>query len=289
MGNIKRYILIILVVVVLFFLNAPMDFPVGTIVSINKGDSLRSVSLKLKENNFIRSRLVFEAVTIIYGGERHVLTADYLFEKKLTVYEIARRIRNGERNLAPVKVTVPEGFTVLEMAPLFAEKLISFNQEQFILKAKGLEGYLFPDTYFFFTDDNEDKVLKSMQDNFEDKIAPLRSQIVASGKKERDIIIMASLVEGEAKGDDDRAYIAGILWRRLSIGMALQVDVALETYKTRGLPKAPVGNPGFKAIFATLNPQKSSYLYYLHDKDGNIRYAKTFGEHRANIEKYLKN
>ncbi len=284
----KIYIVIFVVVIALFFLNAPTDFPTGSVFSVEKGDSLRSVSQGLKENNYIRSRVVFEAFVILFGGEKRVFSADYFFENKLTVYEIAHRIVRGERNLAPVKATVPEGFTTSEIAELFSQKLPSFNKEKFLSKAKNLEGYLFPDTYFFFSDDDEEKVLKAMQDNFNKKIAPLRDSIAKSGKSEKEIIIMASLVEGEAEGDQDREYIAGILWKRLSIGMALQVDVAPVTYKERGLPSAPINNPGLKAIEATLNPKKSDYLYYLHDDDGKIYYASSYAGHQANINKYLR-
>ena len=266
-----------------------MDFPVGSIISIDSGDSLRSVSRSLKENNVIRSRLLFEAFVIMYGGEKHIMSADYFLDTKLTVYEIARRIERGERHLAPVKVTIPEGFTAEEMAQVFSAKLPSFNSALFLAEAVKSEGRLFPDTYFFLTDADEARVLKSMRENFEKKIAPLREEIIKSGHSERDIIVMASLVEGEAKGDNDRAYIAGILWHRINIGMPLQVDVDKETYKARGLPREPVGNPGLKAILATLRPVKTSYLYYLHDKDGVIHYAKSFVEHQVNIKKYLNN
>ncbi len=273
--------------VFLFFLNAPVDFPSGSIISINPGDSLRAVSYKLKQNNIIRSRLFFEAFIILYGGEKHIITADYFLEDKLPVYKIARRIERGERHLAPIKVTIPEGLTPVEMAQIFSAKLPDFNTENFLVIAKNLDGKLFPDTYFFLTDADEIRVVKSMKENFDKKINALRSEISLSGKSEKDIIIMASLVEGEAKGDNDRAYIAGILWNRIRIGMALQVDVSPETYKMRGLPRNVVGNPGLKAILATLHPQKSDYLYYLHDKDGVIHYAKTFTEHNVNIKKYL--
>ena len=275
--------------VLLFFLNAPTDFPVGSIVTVNQGDSLRSVSLKLKQGNVIRSRILFEAFIIMYGGEKHIIPADYLLDKKETVYNMARRIERGERHLAPIKVTIPEGFTITDIAEGFDLKLTSFNKDKFMLLARQYDGTLFPDTYFFFTDDTEDEVIKAMQGNYEKKVGPLRPQILASKKTEKEIIIFASLVEGEANGDTDREYIAGILWRRLNIGMALQVDVSPETYQARGLPKSPVGNPGLKSILATLNPQKSDYLYYLHDKDGTIHYAKTYTEHNANIKKYLKN
>ena len=282
------YILLFLIFTYLLFLSAPVDFPIGVIININQGESLRSASFKLKENHIIRSRIVFEAFVIIYGREKRVISADYLFENKLPVFEVARRISKGERHLAPIKVTIPEGFDISEIAQVFTSRLSTFNKDKFLLEAKELEGYLFPDTYFFFTTDTEQEVIKSMNENYEKKITPLRPQIVSSGKSEKEIIIMASIVEREAKGNNDRAFISGILWKRLSLNMPLQVDATPETYKTRGLPKNPIGNPGLQAIEATIYPKKSNYLYYLHDKDGIAHYAKTFAEHKQNILKYLK-
>ncbi len=274
-----------------FFLSAPANFSPGTIIKIEPGNSLRSVSLKLKRENIIRSRIAFEVFAIMYNGEKHIISSNYLFENKLPVYEVARRISRGEYHLAPIVVTIPEGFDTVQIADAFASKLANFNKNKFLLEAVKSEGYLFPDTYFFLNTDDEANVLLSMSKNFEKKIMPLRAEITASGKTtgrtERNIIIMASLIEREAKGDADREFISGILWKRIGLNMPLQVDAVPETYKTRGLPKSPIDNPGLKAIRAALYPKNSSYLYYLHDKNGNIHYAKSFAEHRKNILKYL--
>ncbi len=267
-------------------LSPPRNFPVGIIINVDEGASLRSVSLNLKNHNIISSRLIFEVFTILYGGEKHILANDYYFESKLPVYEIARRISKGERHLAPVKVTIPEGFNLIEASTVLSSKLQYFNKEDFLNKAK--EGYLFPDTYFFLTNADEDDVLNATNKNYEKKVSPLRNEISAFKKTEKEIIIMASIVEKEAKGDADRALISGILWKRLSINMALQVDAAPETYKKRGLPENPIANPGLEAIKAAIHPQASSYLYYLHDKNGVVHFAKNFNEHINNKNKYLK-
>ncbi|MFA5778302.1 MAG: endolytic transglycosylase MltG [Candidatus Paceibacterota bacterium] len=281
-------IVLFLILFYFFFFSAPINFPVGSIVRIEKGSSLRSISLALKKQDIIRSRVIFESFVIIFGGELHIQSADYLFEYKLPIWQVAKRIVLGEHNMVPVSVTIPEGFNVNQIGDTFAKELTNFSKAKFLFQAKKLEGYLFPDTYFFLTTDNEKDVIESMSKNFEKKIAPLRPEIISSGKTEKNIIIMASIIEGEAKGDGDRNIISGILWKRISIGMPLQVDVAPETYKTKGLPESPIGNPGLDAIKASIHPQNSPYLYYLHDKDGNIYYAKTFGEHSKNIIKYLK-
>ena len=274
----------------LLLFSAPGNFPVGGIVKISPGMNLRSVSSLLEKEHIIRSRTTFEAFMIIFGDEKHIISADYYFENKLTVWQVAERIGAGEHHIAPVVITIPEGFDLNQIADVCAPLLSNFNKVAFLQEAK--EGYLFPDTYFFLITANEIDVIDSMSENFTKKITPLLPEILSSEKNtkrtEQDIITMASIIEREAKGDADRAIISGILWKRLSIGMPLQVDSAPETYKARGLPKTPISNPGLLAIEAAIHPESSPYLYYLHDKSGTIHYAKTFAEHQLNEQEYLK-
>jgi UPF0755 protein len=281
-------VIVFLVFFYSFFLGAPSEFKPETIVSIQPGVGLHGVSALLKNEHIIRSRVMFEFFMIIMGGEKHIISTNYFFANKIPVWQVAWRITRGEHHMAPVTVTIPEGFNINQIADTVAPKLADFNKTKFLLEAKNLEGYLFPDTYFFLTNANDKDVTKSMNDNFNKKILPFLPVIAESGKNENDIITMASVIEREAKGDTDRQVIAGILWKRISIGMPLQVDAAPETYKTRGLPKNPIGNPGLLAIESAISPKNSPYLYYLHDKNGNIHYAKTFAEHNQNIKKYLK-
>ena len=286
------YVACVFGILILFnflFLSAPKNFPTGQIIKIEQGESLRHVSLNFKTENVIRSRIAFEAFVIIYGGEKHIVPGDYLFENKLPVFEVAKRISKGEYHLAPVKITIPEGFDTSQIAEAFALKLANFNKNNFLLEAKNKEGYLFPDTYFFFTMADEQDVFESMSENFKKKIASVQPEIISSGKTEKEIIIMASLIEREAKGDADRSIISGILWSRIEKRMPLQVDALPSTYKIKGLPEDPVCNPGLKAIKASIHPENSLYLYYLHDKNGIVHYARNFEEHKINKSKYLKN
>ncbi|MDE2399897.1 MAG: endolytic transglycosylase MltG [Patescibacteria group bacterium] len=278
-------IILFLVFFYSLFLNPPSNFKPGTIVQIQPGMGLRNISLELKNENIIRSRLAFEFFAILFGGEKHIISAGYLFDNKTSVWQVAKRIVRGDHHLPPVVATIPEGFNKNEIADVYISKLANFNKNNFLLKAK--EGYLFPDTYYFFTTDNEIKVMEHMSKNYEKKITPIRPEILASGRTEKEIITMASIIEKEAKGASDRGIISGILWKRINQGMPLQVDAAPETYKTKGLPENPISNPGLEAIHAAIYPQSSPYLYYLHDKEGNTYYAKTFAEHKANKAKYL--
>ena len=137
----------------------------------------------------------------------------------------------------------------------------------------------------------------------------LLSGIQASGHSLSDIVIMASLVEKEARTDVNRRIVAGVLWNRLALGMPLQVDAVFgyifdrdtyspsfedlkvdspyNTYTHKGLPPGPISNPGLESIYAALYPTKTNYLYYLTGKDTLMHYARTYAEHVANQTKYL--
>lgn len=277
----------------LFLFSPPSAFPADSVFTVPEGASLRRTSRELKEENLIRSRMVFEAAVILMGGEKHIISGNYLFEDKLSALTIAKRISKGQRGRVAIKVTIPEGYDTTQIADALSGKLAAFDKQAFTLAAAGLEGRLFPDTYFFFNIDAEVDIVKILNENFEKKIAGLEAEITASGKSAEEIIIMASIIEREAKGkndtgDDDREFISGILWKRLARGIALQADAAPVTYERRGLPDSAIANPGLLALKAAIHPKDSPYLYYLHDKEGVIHYAKTFDEHRANIAKYLR-
>ncbi len=272
----------------LYLLSAPANFPQDEIINIKAGAGLRQASLKLKEAGIIRSRTLFETFTIMYGGDRSIIASDYYFKDKIPVYEVARRLSSGDHKLVAFKATIPEGFNRQEIADVLVAKLPYFDKDNFLSLSKDKEGYLFPDTYFFFPSYTEVDVIKIMESNYETKVSPLRAEMITIQKSEKDIINMAALIEKEAKGDLDREIVSGILWKRFSIGMALQADAAPETYERKGLPDAPLGSPGLKAIKAAMYPTTSPYLYYIHDKQGRTHYARTFAEHRSNIERYLK-
>ncbi|MFA7285464.1 MAG: endolytic transglycosylase MltG [Candidatus Paceibacterota bacterium] len=297
-NKIKYFIISVFVFLVLLFsyfyfflFQAPASFKTDQIFVIEKGSSVRSVSLKLKNEGFIESRVFFESFIIIFGGEKNISSGDYLFKEKLSVLELANRIAKGEKGISPIRVTIPEGYSISEIAETFAVKLHNFNKDNFINQSRDKEGYFFPDTYFFLSSDNEEVVIKMMNNNFAkrtEKIFSIFDNLPNKDERIKEILIMASLIEGEASGDNDRETISGILWKRLEINMPLQVDVAPITYEERGLPDDPISNPGLKAILAAMNPKISPYLYYIHDKKGDTYFARTFKEHRDNIEKYLK-
>lgn len=176
-----------------------------------------------------------------------------------------------------VRVTIPEGYNAQQIGSAL-EKLGMFPAEDFVKFAEAEEGFLFPDTYEFYKNTTPERVALKMKENFEKK----------AGLVERDIVIMASILEEEAASVKDWKLISGILWKRLANNFPLQVDAVPGTYLYLGLSPAPISNPGLEAIEAALHPTPSPYWYYLSDRQGNIHYAKTFEEHKLNKEKYLR-
>lgn len=187
----------------------------------------------------------------------------------------------------PVRVTFVEGITAQKMATQITETFPDISAETFLAKAQSYEGYLFPDTYFFQSSTTVATILETLRDNFSTKIAPLSSDIRASGHSLADTVVMASLIEKEARTDEDKHLVAGILWNRIHIGMPLQVDAARATYTYKGFPPTPICNPGLDSIEAALYPTKTKYMYYISGKNGLMYYATTFAEHLVNQRKYL--
>ena len=153
-----------------------------------------------------------------------------MFNEPISVFALASRLTKGEFGFKPVKVVIPEGLTVKEIAELFlavkppsggltAKSFENFNKQEFLEKTKDMEGYLFPDTYLFLPSAETKQVIETMRDNFKKKV----------GDVEKDIIIMASLIEKEVPDSNDRKVVSGILWKRLKLGMALQVDAVFPT------------------------------------------------------------
>ncbi|MEK7586176.1 MAG: endolytic transglycosylase MltG [Patescibacteria group bacterium] len=260
----------------------------GVVVHIAKGEALALIANDLESKNIIRQTTALKFFVYLFGGGNSTKKGDYLFTKKMPVWSVAWMLVRGHHNIDPLKITLKEGLTNEEMANALADKLSVFRRDLFISDKKSKQGYLFPDTYFFFSMTTADEIVDELSANFEERITPFRTDIANSGHSESDIIKMASLIQKEAAGQSDAPVISGILWKRIKNGMPLQVDADKSTYVSTGLPSRPIGNPGLMAIKAALYPEDSAYFYYLHDKSGTVHYAKTFREHKINITKYLK-
>lgn len=295
-----------------FIWSAPSNFPVRSIYDLKSGQTLSVVSNNLVNLHIIKSDFWFKSFVYIFSvGRARVIEGNYALNNKQDAVELAWRITHGQLDIVPVKITIPEGLSSFDIADILSNKFPSFDKKIFLslIKTQNLEGYLFPDTYFFMPDMTEAQIIKLMNDNFKEKIKAVNQDIKNFGKTESDVIKMASILEEEARTVESREVIAGILWKRISIRMPLQVDSSFKyingkttatltsddlkidspynSYTNRGLPPTPISNPGLDAIMAAINPIKTPYLYFLTDKNGNMHYATTFEEHVANKLKYL--
>ncbi len=252
----------------------------------------------------------------------------YHLEAGEPVDTVIARLVAGDVIPDELSLTFPEGFTLKQMAARTAAKGIGSEKDfisaavtdQFIKRhtflgalpiARNLEGYLFPDTYRVFDDDSPRDVIARMLANFDRKFTDdLRQEAHAAGRSLDDIVIMASIIEREVLTDEDMATVSGILWKRFDEGAGLDADAtiryALEkwdgaltvqdlavdspynTRRYRGLPPAPISNPGLRALVAAVRPQESEYYYYLSGTDGKTYFARTHEEHNVNKAKYLR-
>lgn len=287
----------------------PDNFPTGQLVTISAGEPVKDIGTMLKEDGVIRNALAFRLIVTVMGREHGVYAGDYLFKQPEDIFSIARALSIGAYGLEPLRIRVPEGATTKQMSIIFGIQLQRLNTANFFAQAQPMEGYLFPDTYFFLPNATEATVIQAMRQNFDSQIAPLLPAIATSTHSLSDIVTMASIVEKEASKPDDRRMIAGVLWNRIARGMPLQSDVTLlyvvnkpdsqlttadlanaspyNTYVHKGLPPGPIDSPSLSSLLAALNPIKNDYLYYLADKNGITHYAKTYQQHLINKAKYL--
>ncbi len=216
-------------------------------------------------------------------------------------------------------VKIREGLRKEEIVEIMAEKLNwteedknEFLNAHLALNSKNLEGKYFPKTYFIPKDEDPIGVTSAMMKEFTKETALVKKPKTAQVINQDTALKIASIIQREAGGKSDMKLISGIIWNRLFNGMKLQMDATLQyakgseedgwwqkvvpkdknidsfynTYLYAGLPPSPIANPGLAAIEAAYNPQKTTCLFYLHDKKGNIHCTKTYEEHKKNIDRY---
>ncbi|PIR72505.1 MAG: hypothetical protein COU42_01025 [Candidatus Nealsonbacteria bacterium CG10_big_fil_rev_8_21_14_0_10_36_24] len=270
------FVFIIIVVLSLFLLWFGIYVPKTpgsdetVIFLVKKGEGAKEISLNLKEQELIRYSSLFRFYALFYDKADKLKAGEYELSSSMNIPEIVNKMTEGDR----VKkiITIIEGWTVKDIEEYLGEKI-----------DPGLEGYLFPDTYEIFPEDGIEEIIERMLANFDKKV---RSQFQEEIGPE--IITIASLLEKEVRTSEDKKIVSGILWKRLEIGMPLQVDAAPDTYKYKGLSPGPICNPGLESIEAAIYPQESPYLYYLSTPDGETIFSQTLKEHNIAREKYLK-
>jgi UPF0755 protein len=275
------------------------NFPVGKDFRVTKEETGGAIFSRLKEEGFIRNVFWAKVVTKLTRRNKFY-RGDFQYDAPKSLYQILFDITTRPPTLA---VLIPEGFTEKQVADRLEKYIKHFDKKDFLAKAE--EGYLFPDTYFFYPYLNNDEILNQFRDKLNQEM------LVNFGRMPtKQEIIIASMIEREARDPKDMKLVSGVIQNRLKIGMPLQIDATVlyakgvradrvlykdlckesdyNTYQKTGLPIGPISNPGINAIRAAIYPDSTKYMYYITGRDGKFYYALTHEDHVKNIAKYLR-
>lgn len=283
----------------------------SSIFVVKKGDAIREITYNLKAEGLIKNPIVFFLLLKKLGLDKQIQAGDFRLSPSMTLDDIAQNLTHG---IIDIWITIPEGKRAEEIAEILKGKIPSYQPFWKDELAKN-EGYLFPDTYLIPKDASITLITALMLGNFDKKFASIL-QNENNQLSKNDSVILASLIEREAKFPEDRPLISSVIHNRLSIGMKLDIDATVQyalgyqedkktwwkkdltledlkinslynTYTNSGLPPKPIANPGAASLQAALKPANTEYLYYISDKTGHNHYAETILEHNVNIKKYL--
>lgn len=331
-----KFLIIIIVFGLASFLYIPtlsnaVDETDDSLVSfdIKVGQGVKKVSENLKEAGLIKSEMFFYYLANKNSLGESLKAGRFELSKAFDAYQIIDKLSSSPKLSI---VTIQEGLKIKDIDKRLKELGLieegefteatktfkGYSYYPYLIEGQNLEGFLFPDTYFFDpVTFKAEKFIYDAMDNFEKKLntntkesgeKTLFEKAKDSGRSLSDIIIMASIIEKEVFGEKDRKIVSGILWKRLDAGWLIGADATLlyekddnkitktdlekdspyNTRKKQGLPPTAISNPSLESIIAAIFPTESEYWYYLNALDtGETIYAKTNDEHNANRARHL--
>lgn len=294
------YVGVVLVVAVaglfswyLMLVYQPVELTAPVVVTIPEQAGTEGATAALAEAGVIRSGWVFIVHATLTGQRTELRSGTYTLAGSLAVPQVLAIVTKQQSLQNEVEITLLEGWTSQQMGEALSQAL-SFTAADYTaaVQAQQLEGYLFPDTYRFFIDASVQDVIDTQVANFHTKITPELDIDVAD-------VILASIVEKEARTLSDKQLVAGVFQKRLAAGKRLESDVtvnyitgktavsyadadiesAYNTYRIVGLPPGAISNPGYDALFAVAYPTTSDYWYFIATPEGDIKYSATYDEH----------
>lgn len=312
---ISSVFLLIIFYVLIQWMVIPIPWPAkedSLCVIVKDGDSMSQIVGRLKQANLIKYGTGFLILADLRDKDQHIRAGKYKFDKGITSYKLLRELFRGKVILKDV--TIPEGSTVNEIAGILKRE-IQMDSADFVrvteneqiarsmnLPVSSLEGYLFPETYKLTWGIPPEKVVRIMVEQFQRIFS--YSLLKRSGEINLslpEVITLASLIEAEAKEENERAVISAVFHNRLKLGMLLQScptvtyglpkidrplvledlkrDSPYNTYIYPGLPPGPICNPGKASIIAALYPADVDYLYFVSQGNGSHIFSRTLTEH----------
>ena len=334
-NNFPKKIFILGIVVIIFgwfYYFSAVTSPISKdqtpqIFTVEPGWGSTRISHELKNSGLIKNAYIFQFYVWRQGISSKLQEGEYFFSPSQSLKEIAQILNRGAGASKEITLTFLEGWKIEDMANYLEEKT-AISRQDFItvVQAKApwwdeyqvlnskprnldLEGYLFPDTYRVFRDATAVDIVRKMLANLETKLTPeILPEINRQGKTIHEVLTLASIIEKEVRGDNDKKKVADIFYKRLKAGIALQADSTVNyvtgksdpraaaadlqidslynTYKYRGLPPGPISNPGLSSILAAVYPQSNPYYYFLTTPDGEVIYNVDFEGHVEDKNKY---
>jgi UPF0755 protein len=306
----------------LIFANIPLDTAIeGTSVVVKKGTHLPEVARLLKQDELVRSSTLFMAYSVIVHRGK-VIAGEYELSKTFSIADIASRMASGQRKVYTLRIV--EGYNLQAVGDALEKSGImesgaffGLAKDQKFLQRVGipadtLEGYLAPETYYFSKETDVDVLLEKIvrrTTSFFDK-EEVKTRMTQIGMSPHEVLTLASMIEKEAKMEEEKGLISAVFHNRLQHGMSLDCDptvmygvsmdsrpltradlaapTAYNTYRLKGLPKGPICNPSRNSLMAALHPAASDVLYFVSRNDGSHVFSRRIEEHNHFVTMYQK-
>ncbi len=289
------------------------------IVSVSPGENFTTLAAKLEQNEIISNTAKFRLLAVLKGVDKKLKAGEYPLSPAMTPTQVLDVLVGGKSYL--YRLTIPEGYTLRQIAEEVAGNELG-RADEFVsmatspeyaaslgIQADTLEGYLFPDTYYFPKRVSTDTILRKMVARFNEQFPnEWHLRATALNRSVHEIVTLASIIEKETGAPFERPIISSVFHNRLKKRMRLESDPTViygipdfdgnikrihlstltpyNTYKIRGLPPGPIANPGRDAIKAALYPAETDYLFFVSKKDTTHHFSTNIGEHQKAVRKY---
>ncbi|MDH4261866.1 MAG: endolytic transglycosylase MltG [Spirochaetia bacterium] len=327
-NNFLKPLNVVIAIVFIFFLSVYVFYSSSgssqeVSIEIPSGAGFNTVAKVLKEKGAIGDSRLFKLYALSRGDLNNIKPGEYLFKEGTSKKAILDAITKGDVLL--YKITIPEGTNIYQIADILSQEL-KVDKQEFLKKAKdhdlmkqwqiegdSVEGYLYPETYYFARGSKSQQILDKMLITFNEEYDKNKVEIETKGKKlgltRHQIITFASIIEKETGLAGERELISAVFHNRIKRGMKFQSDpttiygiferyhgnltkkdllenTPYNTYRIKGLPPGPIASPGMESIKAVVNPSDVNYLYFVAKHDKSHVFSNNLVEHNANVNKY---
>lgn len=294
-------------------------------VHVRSDMTAAEVADELYAAGYIASPMCFRLAATVTGQGHELKEGEYIIDTSMSLQDMLKKLASGKSEA--LRLVIPEGYTVWQIAKAVEATGGKVSEEDFLKAARNrdllypymkshhlvtfpAEGFLFPDTYFIPVNATAEEIMAMMLKNFDAHLSEeMKKEIDKKNLSIYQFVILASLIEKEAKYAEDRPLIASVFLNRLHSHMKLQSDASISyamgthksaysieetrydspynTYMYDGLPAGPIGNPGMECMEAILQAPETPFLYFVADGDGHNYFATTYEEHMKNVEEHL--